>query len=113
MRFLADEDLPAPTVIRLRELGHDVVTALEIGMANDETPDEDMLALAAGSQRVLLTHNRRHFHRLHEEHPDHFGMVLGTRDADFQLLAERIDTAVSGTADIRGKIIRVIRPNPG
>ena len=39
-RFYSNENFPLLTVIKLREFGHDVVTASEAGNANQRTPDE-------------------------------------------------------------------------
>jgi len=38
-RLYADEDFPFPVVERLRQLGHDVRTALEAGQANQAIAD--------------------------------------------------------------------------
>jgi hypothetical protein len=74
MRILADEDFPLPAVMRLRELGHDVMTASEAGIANDETPDAAVIGLANQLERAIITHNRRDFRRFHREHPEHGGV---------------------------------------
>jgi hypothetical protein len=111
MRLLADEDFPLPSVLRLRELGHDVVTALEAGVANEETPDARLLELATNLQRALLTHNRRHFRRLHAAHPQHAGMILCTRDPNFAQLAQRVHDACGAASSLDGQLIRVVRPN--
>jgi hypothetical protein len=54
-RFYADENFPLPVVEELRRLGHDVLTMYEDGRANQSIPDEEVLALATGKQRALLT----------------------------------------------------------
>ncbi len=40
-RLYADEDFPFPVVERLRQFGHDVVTAFEAGQANRGIEDAD------------------------------------------------------------------------
>jgi Domain of unknown function (DUF5615) len=45
-------------------LGHDLITPLGAGIANRAIPDAEVLAFAAADDRILLTHNRRHFQRL-------------------------------------------------
>ena len=52
MRFLADENIPAPSVRRLRESGHDVQFVLE---TNPGLEDEDVIAESRALGRVLLT----------------------------------------------------------
>jgi predicted nuclease of predicted toxin-antitoxin system len=111
MRLLADEDFPLPTVLRLRELGHDVVTVREAGIDNDETPDQQVLAVATSLSRALITHNRKHFRRLHRNNPHHAGMILCTRDSDFQRLGHRIHHAVSANQTLNGVLISVVRPD--
>ena len=60
-RFYKNENIPAQVVTELRRLGHDV------------------LAFAAAERRILLTHNRHHFLRLHQNRTaDHAGIVLCT-----------------------------------
>lgn len=55
MRFLADENFPANAVKELRAAGHDVI------WIRTEAPgsrDEDILALAAREERILLTFDK-------------------------------------------------------
>jgi len=63
MTLYADENFPLRTVEELRRLGHDVLTALEDGRANQSIPDEDLLARATEIGRTLLTINRLDFKR--------------------------------------------------
>jgi hypothetical protein len=110
-RFYANENLPLPVVLHLRRLGHDVLTIHETGRADQQTPDEAVLAFASADRRCLLTLNRKHFIRLHYKNDGHAGIVACTYDPEFLRQAERIDVA---TRDIetRGKLLRVNRP-PG
>lgn len=87
-RFYANENFPLPAVEALRGLGHDVLTSLQAGNANARVPDAAVLTFAAAQDRVLLTHNRPHFLRLHRETGgQHAGMCLCTFDPDFAGLA--------------------------
>src|SRR2546428_169555 len=96
MLLYADENLPLPVVGELRRLGHDVLTAQDDGRRN--TPDPDILARAHALGRSVLTHNRRHFERLHNKGAGHSGIVTATRDDDFVALADRIHAALAGRA---------------
>ena len=51
----------------LRRLGHDVLTILETGAANQALPDENVLAFATTQNRIVLTLNRKDFIRLHRD----------------------------------------------
>lgn len=108
MQLYADEDFPYPVVEELRRLGHDVLTAQEDG--RQTTPDPDVLARAHALGRAIVTHNRRHYQRLHRQGAAHSGIVSATQDpANHAGLAVRIDVALAGRAPGRWHI-RVNRP---
>jgi predicted nuclease of predicted toxin-antitoxin system len=107
MQLYADENFPFPVVALLRQLGHDVVTAQQDGRR--ATPDPDILARAHALGRAVLTHNRRHFQRLHLQGTAHSGIVSITRDLNYPALAARIHTALAGRSLGRW-CIRIIRP---
>jgi len=50
----------------LRALGHDVLTALAAGQANQKIPDAQVLAYATSLDRAVVTHNRRDYMRMHK-----------------------------------------------
>lgn len=52
MRFLANENVPAPVIAALRDGGHDVSSVKELLVGAD---DRVVLALAQAEQRVVLT----------------------------------------------------------
>lgn len=64
MRLLADENVPAPSVDRLRASGLDVASVMEEhrGMA-----DEDVIALARRLGRVLVTFDRDIGERIYKD----------------------------------------------
>ena len=110
-RFYTNENVPVQVVAELRRLGHDVFTSLDAGKANSAMPDAEVLAFAVADGRILLSHNRRHFLRLHQHRTaDHAGMVLCTLDADFCRQAQHIDAAVAANAEMANKLVRVNRP---
>jgi Uncharacterized protein conserved in bacteria len=55
MKFLADENFPRPALEALRKAGWDV---LSIGEECPGVPDEDVAALCADQQRILLTFDK-------------------------------------------------------
>src|SRR5437660_8701679 len=107
MLLYADEDFTYPVVEELRRLGHDVLTAQEDGRR--AAPDPDILARAHALGRIVLTHNRRHFERLHRQGADHSGIVTATQDQDFPALSQRIDATLQGVSAGRWHL-RVNRP---
>jgi len=67
--------------------------------------------LRPAEPRILLSHNRRHFLRLHQHRTeDHAGIVLCTFDPDSSGLARRIHIAVASVSDMANQAIRVNRP---
>jgi Domain of unknown function (DUF5615) len=54
---------------------------LDAGRANSAVPDLEVLGFAAEEGRILLSHNRRHFLRLHR----HQGAIDGASEDLHQL----------------------------
>lgn len=108
-RLYANENFPRRVVEGLRNLGHDVLTTLEAGNANQGISDEEVLAFAINSERSVLTLNRRHFVRLHLQNSSHWGIVVCMQDEDIQRQIERIHAGLTQNSDLRGKLIRVTR----
>jgi hypothetical protein len=111
-RLYADEDFPFPVTERLRQLGHDVVTAFEAGQANQAIEDTDQLAFATSLGRAILTRNRRHYIPLHRRFIHHAGIISITDDSDLDGQARRIDVALASHASLVSQHLRVNRPNP-
>jgi len=110
-RFYSNENFPFGVVEELRQLGHDVLTSLEAGKANQSIPDEDVLAYATAEKRVLLTLNRRDFIALDRvSGGQHSGIIVCTQDADYPGRAKRIDGEIARAGEMAGKLFRVNRP---
>ena len=73
MNLLADECVPAEVVARLRADGHVVETA---GDDAPGAPDDDVLARAAGSGRVLVTADKDFGELVYRLGRAHAGVVL-------------------------------------
>ena len=56
MKFLVVQDVYVATIVYLRALGHDVVTAAELGL--EEAADEFLLERAEEQNRILITRDR-------------------------------------------------------
>lgn len=107
-RLYADENVPWPVVEELRRYGHDVLTVQEAGRSGHADPD--VLAFARSEERVLITLNRRHFARLHqEEQGRHCGILLCSFDPAFEAQAHRIDITLEESGDLTGRLLRVSR----
>lgn len=104
----ADENFPLKVVVELRGLGHDVLTAIEAGQANQGISDEEVLVYAAGAQRATLTLNKWDFIKLHGQ-VVHHGIIVCSEDSDEAALANRIHEAIIANEPLQGKLIRVNR----
>ncbi len=105
----SNENFPQLAVEEMHRLGHNVLTALESGRANQAIPDEGVLAFALAENRAVLTLNRKHFIRLHQQSSEHAGIIVCTFDADFRGQAQRIDTAIKGLDGLQGRLVRINR----
>lgn len=56
MRFLTDQDVYGTTVQYLHDLGHDVITARQLGLAQAE--DSHLLRIAQKERRLFVTRDR-------------------------------------------------------
>lgn len=109
MLFYADENFPLDVVAELRNLRHDILTALEDERANQKISDERVLERATELGRAVLTINRIDFKKLHQINENHAGIVICTFDADFVGQANRIDSACKSSSEIKGQLVRVYR----
>jgi predicted nuclease of predicted toxin-antitoxin system len=109
-RFYADEHFPLAVVEFLRAMGHDVLTVQAAGNANIGIPDENVLAFAISQERAILTWNRQHFVRLHHLQPEHTGIIVCSKDINWERQAMRINEASSSLETLNGQLIRVYRP---
>ncbi len=110
-RLYSNENFPIPVVNVLRELGHDILTIQESGRSNEAVSDADVLLLAISEDRAVLTLNRRDFIRLHNERPEHAGIIVCTVDPDFAAQAQRIHDGIAQTPNLHGLLIRINRPS--
>ena len=111
VRLLAAANLPFPVIDQLRRYGYDVMTLLDMNLAGQAIPDDEVLALATSLNRCIITLNRKDFIKLHSQHPNHAGIMVCTVDSNFMALTDRIHTCLSqvgvSTAE---QLLRVQRP---
>ena len=106
-RFFADEDFDAEIGSALARLGHDLDGVAHRGLGNKGTTDDAVLALASGEKRILLTHNRRHFVRLHRAVPNHAGIVVCSQRGQPEEMAGSIDRLLREHGSFTGRLVRV------
>ena len=110
IKLYANENFPFPSVQNLRELGYDVLTTQDAGLAGKAISDIDVLKYSITQNRVLITLNRTHFISLHSKILEHCGIIVCTFDPDFNALAKRIHLAISEKKDLSNTLIRINRP---
>ena len=109
-QLYCNENFPLPVVLELRRLGNKCVTVAESGGDNVRMTDAEVLTYAAANSMAVITLNRRHFIALHEQRPNHAGIIVCTVDNDFAALARRIDETIKLYKDgLSGRLIRVTR----
>ncbi len=110
-QLYADENVSFRIVRRLQALGHDVLTALADGKANQNIVDLELLIRATELNRIVLTNDRDDFHRLHDEtEPDHPGIITYTDD-EVEQLTNRIHEGLEAHPDMTGKLLKIKKPN--
>ncbi|MDO8445277.1 MAG: DUF5615 family PIN-like protein [Deltaproteobacteria bacterium] len=109
-KLYSNENFPFPVVKYLRELGHDVLTIQGTVRTGQLLSDEEVLSFAASEGRCVLTLNRRHFVSLHNDKPQHEGIIVCTFDPDFAGQAKRIHDAIGLNSNLSNQLIRVNRP---
>lgn len=107
--LLADENFSLEVSIRLSELGHDVITLQELGLAGIKYPDEDVLEKGVELNRSILTFNRKDFIQLHKKNPTHAGIIICTFSMDGKRLAEKIHAALAEKDSLDCQLIRIYR----
>ncbi len=109
-RLYANENFPVETVLILRTLGHDILSTHDTGQSNLKIPDEEVLAFAISEKRAILTVNRKDFKRLHRSNQSHSGIVVCTKNDDFENFAECIHRELLQYGDdLSNQLIRVYR----
>ena len=106
-RFLGDEQFPHAVLDRLAEAGHDTLSVQVAGLSG--MPDEAVLEFAAADDRIVLTHDRRDFRRLHRAGAVHTGIIICTRNDDHTALAAAVLHVVSTVPDTHGLLLKVYR----
>jgi hypothetical protein len=110
IRLYADEQFPLPVVERLRAKGYDILTVKDAGKANQQIPDDDVLAFATSQDRAVITQNRRDFIWLHNQGFNHAGIVACTKNLDWDGFASEIDRVLATRDSIASELVRVNRP---
>jgi uncharacterized protein with PIN domain len=80
-----DEDVSVLLAKLLRARGFEVITTQDAKRLG--ASDKEQLEYAVSKEKVLLTHNRIHFKKLHKEYlrenKEHYGIIIATRQNEY------------------------------
>lgn len=111
-RFYSNENFRKQIVHALIDLGHDVLTSYDAGNANLKISDTEVIEFAKKNNRIILTFNRKDFIKLHNQNPEHSGIIVCTEDKNNIELAVRIHLSIElNKNDLSNKLIRINRPH--
>ena len=111
-RFYSNENLPLEIVKSLRKFGHDVLTSVEAGQANQGIPDNEVLTYAAFENRILITLNREDFIKLHRSGINHNGIIICKDDRDYSGQAQTLQNYLQKqTLNLSNCLIRIQKQN--
>lgn len=106
MKLVLDHHLSPVVADRLRERSHDVVAAADRGW--ERAADEDLLLLASGERRGVVTANVRHFVPIVrawlERGEDHWGVLL--------VAAVSFPLRTSGSGQAVDRVARLLERHP-
>jgi predicted nuclease of predicted toxin-antitoxin system len=78
-------------VRKLRKKGYDILTTRDAGKDNQSIHDEDVLEFAISQNRAVITLNYNHFKNLHKQVKNHSGIIICSRNDDWDGFADCID----------------------
>ncbi len=105
-----DEDVSVLLAKLLKARGFKVTTTLDAQMLG--ASDKEQLEYAIRKEKVLLTHNRLHFEKLHKgylkENKNHYGIIIATRQNEYISLKRLLKILDNISADEMKNQLRYI-----
>jgi Domain of unknown function (DUF5615) len=89
-------------VQRLRAYGYDILTVQEAGQANQRIPDGQVL-------QFVLSQNRRDFVKLHNQSSANAGIVVCSKNLDWDAYTTQIHRALNRQDNIAGQLLRITK----
>ncbi|MCR9103497.1 MAG: DUF5615 family PIN-like protein [bacterium] len=107
--LLADENFSREASTHLQNLGYDLITLNDLGLAQTGLPDPDVLNKATILNRCVITFNRLDFIKLHKANNQHAGIIVCTYNPDNKQLAEKIHQSLQEFKSLNNRLIRIYR----
>lgn len=105
MKLVVDEHLSPTIADELRQRGHDVVSAAQVGLR--QQPDAAVFASAVGQGRTIVTANYADFRALH-----HVYLSRGERHWGVVFVPRRFSLAEAGFGRLIGALERLMNEHP-
>lgn len=109
--LLGDEDFNQKVLALLTLAGHDVTSIKELGLDRQWLPDEEVLQIASELGRVVLTHNKNDFIKLHRSVDKHAGIITCYQTANAEKLSGKIINLLKKEEELENKLFRVYKGN--
>jgi predicted nuclease of predicted toxin-antitoxin system len=110
-RLYSNENFPIDIVLRLREIGHDILTSYEAGQANQKIADIVVVSFATQENRIVITLNRDDFVRIHRTGIGHMGIIICKDDRDYDGQTQAIQTCLTANPVLSNRLIRIKKRN--
>jgi predicted nuclease of predicted toxin-antitoxin system len=107
--LLADENFSREAGTHLQNLGYDLITLTDLGLAQIGMPDPEVLKKATALNRCVITFNRLDFIKLHKASNQHAGIIVCTYNPDNKQLAEKIHHSIQQFNSLHNRLIRIYR----
>lgn len=105
-----DEDISVLLAKLLKARGFEVITTQDAKRLG--ASDKGQLEYAIRKEKVLLTHNRLHFEKLHKEYlrenKNHYGIIIATRQNEYITLKRLLKILDNVSADEMKNQLRYI-----
>jgi len=105
-----DEDVSVLLAKLLRARGFEVITTQDAKRLG--ASDKEQLEYAIRKEKVLLTHNRLHFEKLHKEYlrkdKEHYGIIIAARQNEYITLKRLLKILDNVSADEMKNQLRYI-----
>jgi predicted nuclease of predicted toxin-antitoxin system len=107
--LLADENFSREASTHLQNLGYDLITLTDLGLAQIGMPDPEVLKKATALNRCVITFNRLDFIKLHKASNQHAGIIVCTYNPDNKQLAQKIHQSIQESKTLHTRLIRIYR----
>ena len=106
---MTDENVPLPLISLLRKAGCQVVTVRELGLENQQVPDDKILETAHALEYALVTFNRNDFRDLHRAGRARSGLFLCKFNVPLPMIADKIVATLTAGEKVGRALHRIVQ----